>query len=79
MIFCSKHLKEMTLSMIEVKESFKIIIWGEYVRQLIRQLIRVVSCLCRRERTSSGTGQPALGRKGCCLGESPFCLDRVVG
>ena len=46
--------------------------WGEYVRQLIRQLIRVVSCLCRRERTSSGTGQPALGREGCCLGESPF-------
>ena len=65
--------------MIEVKESFKINMWGEYVCQLICRLIRFVSFLCRRERTSSGTGQPALGRKGCCLGESPFCLDRVVG
>jgi hypothetical protein len=49
--------------------------WGEYVSQLIRQLIRVYSYLCRIERSSWGKfiGQPALGRKerganGCCLG-----------
>ena len=29
--------------------------WGEYVSQLIRQLIRVYSYLCRIERSSCGT------------------------
>lgn len=61
--------------------------WGEYVSQLIRQLIRVYSYLCRIERSSWGKfiGQPALGRKergahGCCLGESPVAiLFRSVG
>ena len=55
--------------------------WGEYVSQLIRQLIRVYSYLCRIERSSWGkfTGQPALGRKerganGCCLGESAVAI-----
>jgi len=55
--------------------------WGEYVSQLIRQLIRVYSYLCRIERSSWGkfTGQPALGRKerganGCCLGKSAVAI-----
>jgi hypothetical protein len=55
--------------------------WGEYVSQLIRQLIRVYSYLGRIERSSSGkfTGQSALGRKergahGCCLGESAVAI-----
>jgi hypothetical protein len=55
--------------------------WGEYVSQLIRQLIRVYSSLCRIERSSWGkfAGQPALGRKerganGCCLGESAVAI-----
>ena len=55
--------------------------WGEYVHQLIRQLIRVYSYLCRIERSSWGefTGLPALGGKerganGCCLGESAVAI-----
>ena len=35
--------------MIEVKESFKINMWGEYVCQLIRRLIRFVFFVEERE------------------------------